>query len=188
MTTIEKKESNQLAEMVWNDSREVLTLKFFDGIEEKFDTRLTSTGVHLDAKVYGFHVKINRLGAISATEFPSRKARAEEYRRRLREFRDHCYTGADSWDAPRKASGPRVTEADLLEILEAFKPGAGQVLLTGSLKVHEGDLKAATNQWLATKECATIWANIQAARRAEAAKGMESADDIVAKMMAAAGA
>jgi len=190
MTQIEKKESNQLAEMSWNDERTVLTLKFFDGVEEKFDTRLTSTGVHMDAKVYGFGVRVQRLGAVSATDFPSRKARAEEYRRRVREFRDWCYTGADSWDVPRKASGAKMTEADMAEVIERWQPefaGKGQVVLTGLVADAGGDLDAVRTMLLGTSETAVLWVRLQAERREASVKSAGlSGDGLLAKMKAAA--
>ncbi len=183
MSQVDKKESNQLASMDWNDSGEVLTLKFFDGVTETFKPALTSMGVHAEAKQYGFHVKINRLGAISATEFPTRQARADEYKRRFREFKNWVYTGADSWDMPRQGRATGPSEADLIEMMDRKFPGKGQGMLTATLAKHGGDLPKAREQIMAVKEFAQNWLAIQAERRAKAAEGLTAtADDFLASI------
>lgn len=181
MSQVEKKESNQLASMDWNDSGEVLTLKFFDGVTETFKPALTSMGVHAEAKQYGFHVKINRLGAISATEFPTRQARADEYKRRFREFKAHVYTGAESWDLPRAKRETGPSEEDLVEIINRVFAGRGQEMLTKALKKNEGDLPKTKEQIMQVREFARAWVEIQTARRQASLGRLETmAEDFLA--------
>jgi hypothetical protein len=180
MTTIEK-ESTKLADVEWTATGK-LVAKFYDGDTADFNPALASVALHDEAKRYGWAVKYQRLGAVSATDFPTRKARKEEYKRRWMEFRTHVYSGTDQWDLPR---GPRATgpnEADMVESIDRVYPGRGQAILTASIKKENGDLKAATAKLLGTEQIRKAWGDLQAERRASAAKGLPSADDYLSEL------
>lgn len=182
-----EKESNRLiTKQGWNDAQTVLTVEYFDGGHETFDRRRATVTMRENAELYGFGVKISRFHAVSIEEFPEKKLRAEEGRRRFREWREHVYAGNDSWDLPktgRAPSGPN--EADLAEILDRKVAGKGQAMLAALIKKHGGELPKAREDVLARTEFAVIWAQIQNERRLERAKAAPSvgtADDLVASL------
>ena len=188
MSEVKKEESNRLYKGHWVGDTYHLT--YSDGMVETFMMGRASVKVHDAAKQYGFEVKLNRFHAVSATEFPSVKARMEEGRRRMREWREHIYAGNDTWTLPTKA-GARVqcTKEDCVEALERAYPGKGALLFAKKTNELRGDKtpELATIEtvkfWLMTKQVASAWADIQAARKAAAAASFGDADDEVARLL-----
>ncbi len=180
MATIEK-ESTKLADVEWTPTGK-LVAKFYDNDTADFNPKLASVKQHENAERYGWQVKFQRLGAVSATEFPTRKARKEEYKRRWTEFQAHVYSGSDDWELPRgpKQSGPN--EADLVECLGRVFPGRGQDILNASLQKLQGNLQAVKDKWMGTEQVRKAWRDLQSERAAAAAKGLPSADDVLAEM------
>ena len=187
MAQIDKKESNRLYKGAWVGDTYHLT--YSDGMVETFMVGRASVKIHDEAKRYGFEVKLNWFHAVSAEEFPSVKARMEEGRRRMREWREHIYAGNDTWSLPSKGGAPRVTEEDVVEALNRAYPGKGQLLFTKKADELRGDktpeLTAieTVKYWLATKQVAAAWATIQAERRAAAAAQFGDADDEVERLL-----
>ena len=186
---IEKSESNRLYKGEWTPSG-AYQLTYSDGLVETFLPARASVKIHDAAKQYGFTVKLNRFHAVSATDFPTVKARMEEGRRRMREWRDHVYSGADTWDMPSKGFGaPRVDRKDIEESLDRAYPGKGQMLFQRKLVELTGDktpeLAAieTVKYWLQTKQVAAAWATIQAERKAAAAATFGDADDEVLRLL-----
>ena len=189
MATIEKSESNRLYKGEWTASG-AYQLAYSDGLVETFLPARASVKIHDAAKMYGFEVKLNRFHAVSATEFPSVKARMEEGRRRMREWRDHIYSGADTWSLPSKGGAPKVTEADVVEALNRAYPGKGELLFTKKANELRVDNKTpelvnieTVKYWLQTKQVAVAWVEIQAERRAAASASFGDADDEVARLL-----
>lgn len=175
---------NGVKKTVWHEGQ--LYAQFFTGEVVRFDKRMATVGMRAHAEEHGWEARLGDKCAVNVKDFPNKADRSREAHRRMKEAADHYMSGANQWDLPR---GPRETgpnEADMVEILNAISPGNGQVLLTKTLEAHKGDLKAAKLQWLGTKQGAKAWADIQAARRAVAAEGLDNADDMVAKILAAA--
>ena len=164
MAQVIEKETSKLADVKWTDNG-VLVATFPDGNSEKFDPRLTSQTIRATAEQYGFAVRFQRLGSLEVKDYPTVQLRREEYRRRWRELREHYYSGTDAWDIPktRAPSGP--SEADLTEILDRYRPGKGQGLLTALIAKNGGDLPKTREAILATKELAEIWVKIQSERK-----------------------
>lgn len=184
----EKKESNRLYKGEWKG--DTYHMACDDGVTENFNIGLASVKIHDAAKRYGFQVKLNRFFAVSIEEFPTKKARMEEGRRRMREWREHVYSGADAWDMPSKATGPRVTKDDIIESLSAaFPQYNGAEVWEKKLAATRGDKTPELAElemikyWLTTKQVATAWADIQAARKAaQAAQLVDVEDDLAALM------
>ena len=180
MSNAVEKETNKLAEVKWTDNG-VLVATFPDGFTEKLDPRLCSQSVRATAEQYGFGVRFQRLGSLEVKDYPTVQLRREEYRRRWRELREHYYSGTDAWDIPktRAASGP--SEADLTEVLDRYRPGKGQGLLTALIAKNGGDLPKTREAILATKELAEIWVKIQNERRLARTEGLAAkAEDLLA--------
>ena len=190
MAQVEKKESNRLYKGEWVG--DTYHMRCTDGIEVSFNLGLASVKQHDNLKRYGAEVKCNRFFAVSIEEFPTLKARQEEGRRRFLEWQEHVYSGSDDWNMPKKSGlsrGP--SEGDVTEALDRAYPGKGQVLFTRKRDELKGDKtpELATIEtvkyWLATKQVATAWADIQAERKARAAQALTTdADDEVARLLA----
>lgn len=192
MTQAIEKESNKLADVKWTPTGK-LEIAFVDKMTRVFDPSTVHSALHLDAERYGWAVRFQRLGAISATEFPSRGERIAEYKRRVDERIAHLLTGADTWEVPRKAAAPRVTRDDVEEaILRAYPQSNPTKVFSGKLAeisakgtAPEADNVAATvRYWLATRQVASAWAEIQAERRAANAQALLDADAEVDRLMA----
>lgn len=173
MATIEK-ESNKLADVKWTDTGK-LEIKFVDGNTRLFDPSMVHSALHKDAEYYGWAVRFQRLGAVSATEFPTRDSRVQEYKRRVDERLTHLLNGAAEWDMPKRAAAPKVTRADIEEALtRAFPKFEGGVVFTRKLAELKGSSTGddapyeieTIKYWLSTKQVAKAWADIQAERRA----------------------
>lgn len=178
-----EKESTKLADVEWTQTG-VLVAKFYDGIEERFDPRLTTVSVQSAATKYGFAVRFQRLGSLEVKDYPTRKSRAEEYRRRFRELREHYYSGSDAWDIPKARGQAAISEADLMECLDRCYPGQGQVLFNLSLAEAGGDLGKVRETWLTTAQVATAWVKLQAERRTQRTETLGDADAMVKRLMA----
>ena len=183
-----EKESNRMCEYDWvgEAGSRKLKMTWYDGITEWFDPRLATVTNQANAQEYGWGVRFNRLCAVEVKDFPDKKLRAEEGRRRQREYRDHIYSGSDSWEMARQGRAPSgPNEADLAEILDRKVAGKGQAMLAALIKKHGGELPKAREDVLARTEFAVIWAQIQNERRLERAKAAPSvgtADDLVASL------
>jgi len=186
MSQVEK-ETNRLAKAKWTDTG-ILEITFSNGVVEKFDPRLTTVSIQTEALRYGFGVRFQRLGSLEVKDFPTVQLRMEEYHRRVKELREHYYSGTDSWDIPsRSGSGSAISEADLTECIDRCYPGKGQQLFNASLAKNGGDLPKTREMWLTTKQIATAWAKLQAERRETRAAGLGDADAMVQAMLEAAG-
>ena len=180
---IEKKESNRLYKKTWTGD----TLKYetITGKVLTFNMGLASVKQHDNAKRYGFDVKLQRMFAVSATEFPTNRERADEGFRRATEWVNHVYSGSDEWEAPSKGFTRGPSKEDCVEALERAYPGKGELLFTKKenklRKDQTPELLAieTVKFWLATKQVAAAWAEIQSARRAIAAANFGDADDEV---------
>ena len=184
MASVEK-ESTKLADVEWTDTGKMV-IKFADGIEEKFDPHLCTVSVQQQATRYGFGVRFQRLGSLEVKDYPTKFDRMTEYRRRVRELRDHYYSGTDNWDIPKAGrAGNVISEADLIEAIDRAYPGKGQQAFNATLAKHGGDLSKVREVWLATKQIATAWADIQAERKAKRAEGLGDADALLASVIGA---
>ena len=187
MSQVIEKESTSLAKVFWKtDGKRVLVVEFSSGAIEYVDPSLFSQSVRVDNEEYGLATRVQRLGALSASEFPTKQARVEEYQRRLRERKAHLYSGAAEWDIPRKAAGPKVTQADVIEALGRAYPTAPSALLfERKLRELADDNAGTIAYWLSTKQVAAAWADIQAERRKGTVGAFVDADDDVARLLAA---
>lgn len=186
---IEKKESNRLYKKTWVG--DTLRYETITGKVLTLNMGLASVKIHEAAKRYGFDVKIQRMFAVSATEFPGNRERADEGARRATEWINHVYSGSDEWEAPSSKGltrGP--SKDDCVEALDRAYPGKGQVLFQ---KKHDELRKDQTPEllvietvkyWLATKQVAAAWATIQSERKALAAANFGDADDEVERLLA----
>jgi len=183
----DEKESNRMCSYDWigEPGARKLKMAWFDGLVEYFDPRLATVTNRGNAEEYGWLVRFNRLCAVEIKEIPDKKLRAEEGRRRQREYREHIYSGTDAWAIERKAGGSAISEADLTECLDRCYPGKGQQLFAASLAKNGGDLPKTREMWLTTKQVATAWAKLQAERREKRADTLGDADALFASIMAA---
>lgn len=184
---IEKSESNRLYKKTWVG--DTLRYETITGKVLTFNMGLASTQQHDNAKRYGFDVKIQRMFAVSATEFPSNRERAEEGFRRATEWVNHVYSGSNDWEAPKKGMTRSVSREDITEAIDRAYPGKGQVLFqrkhdeTPADHTPEQRVIETVKYWLMTKQVAAAWANIQAERRAAAAASFGDADDEVERLL-----
>lgn len=187
MAQVEKSESNRLYKGEWKGDTYHLT--YSDGMQETFMIQRASVKIRDAALLYGFEVKLNRFHAVSATEFPSIKARMEEGRRRMREWRDHVYAGNDEWTLAKKGGPAKIGRDDVIEALERAYPGKGQPAFDRKMaelakdKTPELALIETCKYWLATKQVAAAWVQIQAERKAAAAASFGDADDEIERLM-----
>lgn len=188
----EKFRENGIKKSVWLG--DVLWTEFVHGQVTRFDRRLTSVKIRQRAEIHGFDQKLGDCCAVEIAKFPDRKARAAEGFRRMAELIEHLEGGGDDWSPARKAAVAYVpTEDDVFEVLVAlYGDDKADALWPGIVKMHPGtdgaevDAKAALGFLTSSKEGARAWAGIQAERRkTDAAPG---AEDLLAQMMAAAGA
>ena len=186
MASVEK-ESNRLYVKKWVG--DTIHLDTITGKKLTFTRTRASLKVRDAAEVYGFDVKLQRMFAVSATEFPNSKDRADEGARRAQEWIDHVYSGSDEWEAPKKGFTRSVSRADVEEALERAYPSKGEELFAKKLaqlepgKTPELAVIETGKFWLATTQVAVAWANIQAERKAAAAASFGDADDEVARLL-----
>jgi hypothetical protein len=132
----------------------------------------------------GWQQRLGDLGAIEIKDFPDRKARSAEAKRVIARGVAHYQGPSSDWAIPAERAPAYVpTEADVREVLAAIQPAHAETLLKLTMTEVAGDAKAGLAKWTATKEGTAAWATIQANRRTQTA---DSADDMVAKMLAAA--
>lgn len=152
-----------------------------------------SGAIRESALRYGFDVKLQRMFAVSATEFPTQKARAEEGARRAQEWIDHVYAGNDAWDLPTKGITRSVSRGDVEASIDRAYAGKGQVLFARKLDEITKAKPDLTPElavietgkfWLQTKQVASAWTQIQAERKAAAAASFGDADDEVERLLA----
>lgn len=181
--------SNAIKRTVWVDG--VRWTEYLHGQVVRFDPRLTSVKIRDRAMLHGFDQKLGDTGALEIKDFPDIRARVAEAYRRESELAEHLQSGGDDWNPGRKPTVAYVpTEADVREVLAALYAKKADALWPGIVKMHPGadgtlDPKAALGFLTSSKEGAKAWAGIQAERRRGASA--ESAEDLLAKMLAAAG-
>ena len=181
---------NGIMEKKWLDSN-ILQFTFLDHSVLRFDRRLAATGNRDTAERMGWQQRLGDLGAIEVRDFPDRKARSAEAKRVIARGIAHYQGPSSDWNIPAERAPAYVpTEADVREVLAAVYGDKADALLPGVRKMHAAadgslDAKAALAFLTASKEGARAWATIQADRRRGDAPG---AEDLLAKMMAAAGA
>ena len=189
MAQVEKNESNRLYKKTWTG--DTLRYETITGKVLTFNMGLASVKQHDNAKRSGFDVKLQRMFAVSATEFPSSRERADEGFRRATEWVNHVYSGSDEWEAPKKGFTRGPSEADCTEALDRAYPGKGQMLFQRKMVEIKGDktpeLAAieTVKYWLQTKQIAAAWAAIQSERKAAAAASFGDADEEVERLMLA---
>lgn len=183
----EKTESNRLYTKKWIG--DTIHIETITGKVLTFNRTRSSIKIRDQAEVYGFDVKLQRMFAVSATEFPINRDRADEGARRAQEWIDHVYSGSDEWEAPKKGFTRAVSRADVEQSLDRAYPGKGQVLFERKLVELRGDktpelaIIETGKYWLQTKQVAAAWVAIQAERKAVAAENFGDADDEVARLM-----
>jgi hypothetical protein len=185
----EKFRANSVKRTVWVDG--IRWTEYVHGQVVRFDPRLTSVKIRDRAMLHGFDQKLGDTGALEVKDFPDIRARVAEAYRRESELAEHLMSGGDDWNPGRKAAMAYVaTEADVREVLKALFGDKAPSLWAGIVKMHPGadgaevDPKAALGFLTSSKEGARVWAGIQAERRRGA--NAESAEDLLAKMLAAA--
>ena len=185
MTQMVEKESNSLSESLeWDEGQNVLTIVFADNMVEKFDRRLVSVTARQDRELYGWCTSFQRLGALQVKDFPTLQSRREEYKRRVRERKDWLYSGAGVWDMPKKAAGPKVTQADIIEsIARAYPQHNAALAFEKKLRELEGDNAKTIAEFLAMKQIAKAWALIQAERRAAQVEVFSDGDEEMERLM-----
>jgi hypothetical protein len=169
---------------VWTWHNEKLYVRFWHGAELVIDPALYSMSLRTKMFKHGIESRHGDKAAIEIKKIPDRTERSKEAYRLMKELHEYYCSGTDAWDMPR---GPRETgpnEADLTECLDRVYPGKGQSILTASLTKLQGDLKAVREKWLGTEQVNKAWRDLQAERRAAAAKGLPSSDDVLAEFMA----
>jgi hypothetical protein len=183
----EKTESNRLYTKKWVG--DTLHYETITGKRLAFNRQRASIKIRDQAELYGFDVKMQRMFAVSATEFPSSRDRADEGARRTQEWIDHVYSGSDDWEAPKKGFTRSVSRADVEEALDRAYPGKGQVLFARKFdeapkdRTPELAVIETVRYWLQTKQVAAAWATIQAERKAAAAASFGDADDEVERLL-----
>lgn len=182
---------NGIMEKRWLDGN-ILQFTFLDRSSLRFDRRLAAAGNRDNAERMGWQQRLGDLGAIEVRDFPDRMARSLEAKRVIARGIQHYQGPSSDWNIPAERTPAYVpTEADVREVLKAVYGDKADTLFAGVAKMHPGesggvDAKAALAFLTASKEGARAWATIQAdRRRGDAAPG---AEDLLAKMMAAAGA
>lgn len=188
MSQVEKNESNRLYKKTWVGD----TLKYetITGRTLTFNRQRASIKIRDQAEKYGFDVKAQRCFAVSATEFPTSRERAEEGARRFQEWIDHVYSGSDEWEVARKALSRGPSEEDCVEALNRAYPGKGLVLFAMKANELKGDKTPELNRietvkyWMQTKQVASAWVQIQAERKAASAASFGDADDEVERLLA----
>lgn len=182
-TTGPKFRENGIMEKKWLDGN-ILQFTFLDHSILRFDRRLAAAGNRDTAERMGWQQRLGDLGAIEVKDFPDRKARSAEAKRVIKRGIEHYQGPSGDWAIPAERAPAYVpTEADVREVLTAIQPTHAEALFGLTMKEVSGDAKAGLAKWTATKEGAAAWARIQADRRTQTA---DSAEDIVAKMLAAA--
>lgn len=179
---------NGIMTKVWDERKNVLTFTFLDGSAVRFDKRLVSQSNRSAAECHGWAARLGDMGAVEAKDFPSRMERSLEAKRRITRGVSHYQSASPEWDLPSESVDRGPTGEDLVEVLDRLAPGKGTLLFKASMDELKQDLAAVRQKWLTTKQGAKAWADIQAerkARRLDEAK-LESADDMVAAMLAAA--
>lgn len=185
------KESNRLYKKTWVG--DTLHYGTITGRKLSFNIGRASGKVRDSAMRYGFDVKLQRMFAVSATEFPTAKERADEGARRAQEWIDHVYGGTDEWDLPTKGISRGPSRADAEQAIDRAYPGKGQVLFAAKLKELTGDktpelaVIETVKFWMQTKQIAAAWVEIQAERRAAAAASFGDAGDEVARLLEMSG-
>jgi len=175
---------NGIMEKKWLDGN-ILQFTYLDHSVLRFDRRLAASGNRDTAERMGWQQRLGDLGAIEVKDFPDRMARSMEAKRVIKRGIDHYQGSSSDWNIPAERAPAYVpTEADVREVLTAINPAHAEVLFKMTMDQAGGDAKAGLAKWTATKQGAAAWATIQANRRTATA---DSADDIMAAMLAAAG-
>ena len=175
-----KYRSNAIKRSVWVGT--VRWTEYIHGQVTRFDRRMIPVNLMDNFVAHGVDQKLGDTGALEVADFPDIKARVAEAYRRECELIAAIESG--SWTVARKAAVAYVpTEDDVREVLAAIQPAHAETLLKLTMAEVAGDAKAGLAKWTATKEGAAAWATIQANRRTATA---DSADDMVARMLAAA--
>ena len=167
---------------VWLWERDKLRVRFFHGGELTVDPALYSATIRGGMFRHGVEARLGDKCAVQVKDVPDRIERSKESLRRMKELHDHYCTGTDSWDMARGARESGPNEADLAECIDRVYPGKGQAILSAALKAAAGDLKAVKEKWLGTEQVNKAWRDLQAERRAAAAKGLPSADALLAEL------
>lgn len=181
---------NGIMEKKWLDGN-ILQFTFLDRSVLRFDRRLAAVGNRDNAERMGWQQRLGDLGAIEVRDFPDRMARSAEAKRVIERGIRHYQGPSSDWNIPAERTPAYIpTEEDVRAVLTAVYGEKADALFAGVAKMHPGedggvDAKAALAFLTASKEGARAWATIQAERRTQTAPG---AEDLLAKMMAAAGA
>jgi hypothetical protein len=176
---------NGIMEKKWLDGN-ILQFTYLDHSVLRFDRRVAASGNRDNAERMGWQGRLGDLGAIEVKDFPDRMARSMEAKRLIKRGIDHYQGPSSDWNIPAERAPAYVpTLHDVSEVLHIIQPAHAETLLKLTMAEVAGDAKAGLAKWTATKEGAAAWATIQANRRTQTA---DSADDIMAAMLAAAAA
>ena len=161
-----------------------LVFSYFDGGTLTFDKRLATQTNRANAEEHGWEARIGDAGAVLVAEFPDRKARAAEARRRMGVLVAHYQSPSEDWDIKvSRQSGP--TRADVVEALNRVFPGKdAERAIAVMMTKRNLDEKGALAVWAETKEAAKALIDIKAERAiAAAANRPDTAQALMDEMM-----